>query len=313
MSPHSYFNVHHLTIVCALLFYSISTFLLLPIELYHVCRFFKARHSHIIAKRRPHMVVLAMILATSFYLVILAYSILSYLEYQFIFHDTIIIMLFYPIAMASWYIYISRLWLLFYSIKFNMETIKGKWERIIDPDNNTKLQWFHSHKQCLGTSHSATLYVTVSSALVLILVLVFFLYIDDNEIHQSSEPLILAVNFLLQIITFYVPFLWVSIIWCKIPRHYDNFGISGEIKWTALWFLGIVVTSTASQILLLKHYREIEPDQYGLIVIAVLFLWRIAFFAVCLIQTRYPIAKFGGILNRYSTISAVKLGWNEMA
>lgn len=143
-------------VILAIILYSTSTLVLFPVEIYYLVRFCWHYGSHIIAKRRPGMSIMGMLFASTFYLLITAYSVWSWFNSHEVFGNTRQMAYLYPIAMTAWYIYIARIWLLFYSIKFNMESIKGKWQTIIDPDNKKYKKWFHSHRKLLGTTKSGT-------------------------------------------------------------------------------------------------------------------------------------------------------------
>merc|ERR1712032_1628952 len=126
----------------------------------------------------------------------------------------------YPLAMTAWYIYIARLWLLFYSIKFNMETIKGKWQTIIDPDNTTKLQWFRRRRVCLGTQKAASVAVVIYCFLVAILVVVIRVLTDENREDGLAHSTMTIIFCVIHSVAFVVPFLLILFVVCSIPRHY---------------------------------------------------------------------------------------------
>lgn len=280
-------SLDHIEVVVQVLavgLYGVSTLILLPIELYYAVRFCWHRSAHIVAKRRPGMSILGMLFATTFYLLVTAYSFWSWLDSHEVFGSTEQMAYLYPIAMASWYIYIARLWLLFYSIKFNMETIKGKWQTIIDPDNSTKRQWFHSHRKLLGTAKGASIGIVLYCSMVLVLIVLLRTLTDDDIEEDVMLSTGLILYCLLQSILFVLPFLLILFVLCSIPRHYDSFAISREVSWTAVCYAVVLVTATLLNVWVLRYHQTVTKELLSAVELVMLILWRIAFFGVAMIQ-----------------------------
>ena len=283
----------------------------MPFEIYYTIRLWKHRNSLIIAKRKPGLIVIGVLLASFFFLFNTIYSIWSLIIDGTVYRNWFF-PIFIPIAMASWYIYIARLWLLFYQIKFNIETIKMKWQTIIDPTNTTiSTKWFHLNKKKFGTSKSIYIILIIYEILTIIIIIIIILMVfyqpNNNKNNITYNTLWKLLHWFFAIISMYIPLCLILFISCKIPSYYDNIGLIVEVKFTAYCFTIIVISSSIIDAILLEYTQYTLYSTFDIIYLSTIFLWRISFFIACMIQTRYPIKKFGAILERYSTNSAVKL------
>ena len=146
--------------------------------------------------------------------------------------------------------------------------------------------WFHAHRKLFGTTKAATTGIILYCSMVLLLVALVH-HLTDEEVEEGillSTGLILWC--ILQSVAVVLPFLLILFVVCSIPRHYDNFGISREVSWTAVCYAVVLVTATLLNVWILRYHSTITKELFSAVELVMLMMWRIAFFGIAMLQVR---------------------------
>eukprot|EP01083_Nonionella_stella_P170339 579477_1 len=304
-------EVETVTLALCIILFTISNLIFMPIEIYYTAILYSHRDSLIIAKRKPGLVVTGVALAAVFFLLNTTYAgwkVLSRNHSSL--HTQLLLPVFIPIALLAWYVYIARLWLLFYQIQFDVETIAMRWQSIIDPTNSTK-EWFHLHKETLGTWKCTFIILILYELCAMTIMILLVVLTLHNPTDDRWRSVWYTFHWIFSVVALYIPLLFILFISCKTPSHYDTIGLVKEVKCTALCFSAIVITTSIIDILFLQYIRDFEgvltTKQMDMAFICVVLIWRVVFFLGCMIQTRWPVKRFRPILLDYTTSTGLKI------
>lgn len=210
------------------------------------------------------------------------------------------------IMSISYLLYITRLWLVFYVIMIDIETINNEWQSIIDPTNYVK-QYYLSHKAKFGTWQSIKKYFFVYESIYAISVIcTFYILLYTNNISLSFIFVSIAC------ILSWIPmsFLWYLLY--VLPKHQDNIGLVWEIKLSARmmtilsiisWIVGFVyLTQTALNPNIDHDAKEID---LGLSIF--LMAWRITLFGTNMTQTAAVLYKYKSSLSHHTELNLTQI------
>ena len=187
----------------------LSTFVFLPLEIFYMRKYWLLRDSSIITKRRPSLLMSGFICNQfSFVLLfgfILILSIIKVFLYQTV-TTTIIIILMYSFLIASYSIYITRLWLICSDLNMNIKNI-SHWYRSNDSKNGSwrKIKWYLS------------LYAVIWLAFILVQI---FTYSSESFLTLTFKLNNVIGNFLI-----WIPLIFLLLYHYQTPDTHDSIGM----------------------------------------------------------------------------------------
>ena len=189
-------------------------------------KFWHWRDSSIIIKRKPSLVMTSIICNQSFHTLYFGISLI--LSIAKVSPDesalaTTLGILIGPLISASFSIYIARLWLIFFDINMNVETMNNKWQSIIDPISRNQQQWYRSHKSKYGIWRKVRWYLLGYVALLFILCVIqaFLWLMEDNPDSLLAADALSYTKLLI----FWILLIFLWVLLCKIPKIHDNIGM----------------------------------------------------------------------------------------
>ena len=213
-------------VIVSTICFVISTFIFLPLEIWYMRKFWLWKASSIIIKRRPSLVISGIICNQSFHTLYFGMSLIlsiCRLSKETAATTTFWILI-HPLICASFSIYIARLWLIYFDINMNVETMNNKWQSIIDPISRNQQQWYRLNKSKYGTWRKVRWYLLgyVTFLFILIATAALLWWIPDDT--DSAELAADAVGYTAELM-FWSALIFLWVLLCKIPKIHDNIGM----------------------------------------------------------------------------------------
>ena len=145
-----------------------------------------------------------------------------------------------------------RFWILYFEIKFQVASINGQWQKMLDPNFiDNKDSYFIQHKKTLGN------YKWFGSRIVIPLLIISSLFLEGCCIYVGivwgNTPqwnIYLERALLINTPLYLWPTISLFVIWCKTPKLEDQFFISKELGylcWSNAGFLVFYIFDAIAQ------------------------------------------------------------------
>lgn len=141
-----------------------------------------------------------------------------------------------------------------------------------------------NHRSTWISVPSVTIGIILYCSIIVVLI-AYLRWLIDGE---WKDDILLSTGLILwcilQIVAVGLPFLLILFVVCSIPRHYDNFGISREVSWTAVCYAVCLVTATLFNIWIIRYHDTINKNLFSAVELVMLMLWRVSFFGIAMLQ-----------------------------
>ena len=218
------------TVLCCITLFIFLLYILLIV--YNSYLYWKKRNNIILQKRYCHITIYtAIIMIPKIIFNGVMYAILLQID-QTSSEYTIFLAIDDFLGIIFYYLWVWRFWLIFYDTKWTISILNRRWQNLINPKHfrSKKDNWYLQKRLTFGKSkwifsHRIFPLILISSLLAIVppIYLSYMKKYSDNEymwnfIHLISSSL------------YYVPFVLLAIILCKLPAFNDEFFIISELK-----------------------------------------------------------------------------------
>ena len=137
-----------------IIFMGLTYLVLIPISIYYTCKFHGYRESMFIAKRNPKIVLIFIFclliwIALDRPLHFLYYTCLHLQYTQCTFFSNIPLKITYPLSVLGISLsLVTRIWIIYYDIKFNQSLQLKEWTVLFNPNSNTNNWFIQNNKKC---------------------------------------------------------------------------------------------------------------------------------------------------------------------
>ena len=132
-----------------------------------------------------------------------------------------------------YYLFLWRFWLIFFDTKWIISILNRRWQNLINPKHlrsKRQIDWFLSNRLTFGNSkwifcHRILPLILISNLLITVppITLSYMNKWKDNEYMWNFVHLISSG-------IYYIPFILLAVILCKLPSFNDEFFIISELK-----------------------------------------------------------------------------------
>eukprot|EP01083_Nonionella_stella_P080176 220190_1 len=290
------------------LIWIISNVILVPIESYYAYQIYVNSGSLVIAKRKPGILLISVISAILFYFfyqtILLILSVLGISALDPL--SNILYYVILPMWYVSWFTFICRLWILYYTIRHTITVINNKWQSQISKSKNACDDYYLRFKSTLGTW---------TGLKKKILIYAFFTYLNDVVygslllVTEDDATAFWAVIGTLGVVkalsSTIIPMVFLVYMTYQVNqiKYADNLGLGRELRYCTYGYLMILVIRCVDYTI--SWFSAREEDEFeqtvSFIVALEFFAWKLVGFGINLLQTRDPLNRFGALIKRYST------------
>lgn len=273
-----------------IIIFIISNFILVPIETYYAKQIYNNQESNVIAKRKPGILMISVTSAILFYFLFQTILLILAIIGESVLDD-ISVYLYYVIApfwYISWFTFICRLWLLYFTIQHSVATINNKWQEVVNKHHKSTNRWLNS-KHEWGTWNSLKrklIYYAIATYIIDVVLAILLLEYPDYV-----WTLILTLGIVKALTSTLLPmaFLIWMVYGINKCHFHDNIGLGRELRFCTYGYVLILIIRLVDYTL--STFAETDAyDRQVMIsfVVAIeFFLWKCVGFGINLLQTRY--------------------------
>jgi len=282
----------------------LSNCVLVPVEVYYAYQFYDYRASHIINKRKPGILLLSIGSAIIFYFlfqtVILAIEAAGQSPLDQL--SVILYHIILPFWYISWFTFIARLWLLYFTIQHSVATINNEWQQVVCSMSNCD-NWYLTEKHTIGTwtplKKRMAIYALCTYLVDILFAVLTIQYKDDEGARWAIMLIVGSVKALLSTL---IPmaFLVYMTFWIKQLHFHDNIGLGRELRFCTIAYLAILLIRLVD--FSISVFSDgTEHTLISVIVALEFFLWKLVGFLISLLQTKWPLKTFRKVMHNYSS------------
>eukprot|EP01084_Bolivina_argentea_P176209 304981_1 len=207
-------------------------FVYIMLIMHNAYKYWRARHNIIVQKRYCHITMytaLIMVPKLAFNGVMYC-SLLEKKETSTLY--TIYIAVNDLLGMILYYLWVWRFWLIFFDTKWIISILNRRWQNQINPKHhllNKKQNWFLLNRLSYGSSKWVWYYRILPVVILSISITSMPPIILSILDHNNNEYMWNFIHLLSSSI-YYLPFILLAVILCKLPEFNDEFFIISELK-----------------------------------------------------------------------------------